>query len=126
MAKAMHIVPNSTTSKNLRKCKNYRTLSLICHSSNIILKIILNRLTSQTEELLSEEQVGFRKGRRFTEHIFNCGNLIEKHLDSQKDLYHNFIDFKKAFERVWHDVLWSSRNKYSIDSNITLMIKSLY
>ena len=80
---------------NLRKCENYRTLSLICHSSKILLRIILNRLTSQAEEVLSEEQAGFRKGRSTTEQIFNCRNLIEKHLESQKDLYHNFIDFKK-------------------------------
>ena len=80
---------------NLRKCENYRTLSLICHSSKILLRIILNRLTSQAEEILSEEKAGFRKGRSTTEQIFNYRNLIEKHLESQKDLYHNFIDFKK-------------------------------
>ena len=111
---------------NLRKCENYITLSLICHSSKILLRIILNRLTSQAEEVLSEEQSGFRKGRSTTEQIFNCRNLIEKHLESQKDLYHNFIDFKKAFDRVWHEGLWSTLNKYGIDYNITLMIKSLY
>ena len=86
----------------------------------------MNRLTSQAEEVLSEEQAGFGKGRSTTEQIFNCRNLIEKHLESQKDLYHNFIDFKKAFDRVWHERLWSTLNKYGIDSNITLMIKSLY
>ena len=90
------------------------------------MRIILNRITSQAEEVLSEEQAGFRKGRSTTEQIFNCRNLIEKHLESQKDLYHNFIDFKKAFDRVWHERLWSTLNKYGIDYNITLMIKSLY
>ena len=86
----------------------------------------MNRLISQAEEVLSEEQVGFRKGRSTTEQIFNCRNLIEKHLESQKDLYHNFIDFKNAFDSVWHEGLWSTLNKYGIDSNIALMIKSLY
>ena len=86
----------------------------------------MNRLTSQAEEVLSEEQAGFRKGRSTTDQIFNCRHLIEKHLESQNDLYNNFIDFKKAFNRVWHEGLWSTLNKYGIDSNITLMIKSLY
>ena len=96
MAKTMGRVPNSTNSKkgNLRKCiENYRTLSLICHSSKIILIIILNRLNSQAEEVLSEEQAGFRKGRSITEQIFICRNLIEKHLEIQKYLYHNSILF---------------------------------
>ena len=64
MAKAMDRVPNSTNSKkgNFRKCENYRTLILIYYSSKILLIIILNRLTSQAEEVFSEEQAGFRKG----------------------------------------------------------------
>ena len=117
----MDRVPNSTNSKkgNLRKCDNYRTLCLICYSSKIPLRIVLNRLSSQAEEVLSEEQAGFRKGRSTTGNISNCRNLIEKHLENQKDLYHNFIDFKKAFDRVWHEGLWSTPSKNGIDSNIT-------
>ena len=89
-------IPNRTNSKkgNLRKCENHRTLSLICHSSKILLRIILNRLTSKAEEVISEEQAGFRKGRSTTEQIFNYRNLIEKHLKSLKDINHNFIDYK--------------------------------
>ena len=52
---------------DLTKCSNYRTLSLICHSSNILLKIILKRVTPQVEQFISEEQAGFRKGRSTVE-----------------------------------------------------------
>ena len=37
--------------------------------------------------------------------IFNCRVMIAKHLEHQCTLYHNFIDFKKAFDRVCHDDL---------------------
>ena len=40
------------------------------------------------------------------EHIFNCRVIIAKHLEHQRNLYHNFIDFKKAFDIVCHDGLW--------------------
>ena len=36
-----------------------------------MLKVILNRLKPQTEEIVAEEQVEFRTGRRTTEQIFN-------------------------------------------------------
>ena len=111
---------------NLRKCENYRTLSLISHSRKMLLRIILNRLNPQVERILSDEQAGFRKGRSTVEQIFNCRILMERHIESQKDLYHNFIDFKKAYDRIWHDRLWSSLQKYDISSNIISMIKSLY
>ena len=36
------------------------------------------------------------------EQIFNLRIFCEKYLQHQQDLYHVFIDFKKAFDRVWH------------------------
>ena len=70
-----------------------------------MLKIILNRLKPQAETIIAEEQAGFRAGRSTTEQIFNLRILCEKPLQHQQDLYHVFIDFKKAFDRVWHAAL---------------------
>ena len=90
---------------NLQLCQNYRTISLISHSSKVMLKVILNRLKPQAEEIIAEEQTGFRAGRSTTEQIFNLRILCEKYLQHQQNLYHVFIDFKKAFDRVWHAAL---------------------
>ena len=84
---------------NLKQCTNYRTISLISHPSKIMLRIILNRLRRRSEEVLSEEQAGFRAKRSTVEQVFNSRILIEKCLQHQRDLCHNFIDFKKAFDR---------------------------
>ena len=45
---------------NLQLCQNYRTISLISHPNKVLLKIILNRLQPQAEEITAEEQAGFR------------------------------------------------------------------
>ena len=76
-----------------------------------MLKIILNRLKPQAE-LIAEEQAGFRAGRSTTKQIFNLRILCEKYLQHQQDLYHVFIHFKKAFDRVWHAALWTTMKKY--------------
>ena len=83
---------------NLQQCQNYRTISLIGHPSKVMLKIIQNRLKPQAEKIIAEGQVGFRAGRSTTEQIFNLPILREKYLQHQQDLYHVFIDFKKAFD----------------------------
>ena len=94
---------------NLQQCKNYRTISLICHPSKVLLKVLLNRLKPQAESIISEEQAGFRSGCSTTEQIFNLRILCERYLQHQQDLYHVFTDFKKAFDRVWHKALiWST------------------
>ena len=112
---------------NLQMCQNYRTISLISHPSKVMLKILLNRLLPQAEEIIVEEQAGFRMGRSITEHFFlNLRVLMEKCQQHQQDLYHVFIDFKKAFDRVWHAALWTTMHKYNIGANLITIIKSLY
>ena len=76
-----------------------------------MLKIILNRLKPQAKKIIAEEQTGFRTGRSTTEQIFNLRILCEKYLQHQQDLYQVFIDFKKAFNRVWHADLWATFKK---------------
>ena len=51
-----------TKKGNLQLCPKYRTISLISHSSKVMLKVILNRLKSQAEEIIAEEQAGCRAG----------------------------------------------------------------
>ena len=43
---------------NLQLCQNYRTISLISHSSKVMLKVILNRLKPQAEEIIAENRLG--------------------------------------------------------------------
>ena len=45
----------------------HRTINLISHPSNIVFRVILNRLKAKAEELLAEEQACFRPGRSTVE-----------------------------------------------------------
>ena len=128
MANPTDPVPVITLPKkgNLQQCQNYRTISLIRHPSKVMPKIILNRLKLQAEKITSEEQASFRAGRSTTEQIFNLRILCEKYLQHQQDLYHVFIDFKKALDRVWHAALWATMKKYNISTNLIQVIKNLY
>ena len=81
---------------NLQLCQNYRTISLISHSSKVMLKVILKRLKLQAEEIIAEEQAGLRAERSTAEQILKLRILCEKYLQHQQNLYHVFIDFKKS------------------------------
>ena len=108
---------------NLRCCKTYRIISLISHPSKIMLRITFNRLKSKAEELLSEEQAGFRPKRSTTEQIFIIRLLIEKHVDHHQDQYHYFIDFKKAFDHLWHKGCWQVMRRYNIDEGLMILLE---
>ena len=96
-------------------------ISFISHPSKVMLKIILNRLKPQAEKI-----TGVRAERSITEQILNLRILCEKYVQHQQDLYHVFIDFKKAFDRVWHAALWATSKKYNISTNLFQVIKNLY
>ena len=88
-----------------------------------MLRILLNRLKPQAEEIIKEEQAGFRAGRSTTEKIFNLRILCEEYLQHQQSLYHVLVDIKKAFDRVWHAALWATMRLYD---NLIRTIGCLY
>ena len=47
-------------------------------------------------------------------------------IQHQQDLYHVFIDFKKAFYGVWRAALWATMKKYNISTNFIRVIKNLF
>ena len=54
------------------------------------------------ESILAEEQAGFRIKRSTTEQILNYRIMAGKYIEHGKKHCNNFIDFKKAFDCVWH------------------------
>ena len=111
---------------NLQLRQNYRTISIIRTLSKVMLKITLSKLHAQAEEIIAEEQSGFRAGRNTTEQIFNLRTLCEKYLQHQQNLYHVFTDFMKAFDKVWHEALWATMRKCNINASIIRAIENLY
>ena len=81
----------------------------------------MNRLKPQAEKINAEKQAGFTAERSTPEQIFSLQIICEKHLQ-----HHIFIDFKKAFDRVWHAALWATMKKYNISANLIRVIKNLY
>ena len=109
-----------------QQCQIYRTISLISHPSEAMPQVILNRLKAKADELLAEEQLGFRPSQSTVDQIFNSRVIIEKHLQHQRDLFHNFIDFKKAFRRIWQAGPWQVRRSFNIDEDLVQAIQAVY
>ena len=75
---------------------------------------------------MAEEQAGFRPGHSTTVQIFNLRILCERYLQHQQDLYHVFIYFNKAFNRMWHAALWPTMRLYNINTHLINAIQNLY
>ena len=83
-------------------------------------------MKSTAKELINEAQVRFTESCGTVEQISSIRLIKQKYIEHQKYVYHNFIDFKKAFDRVWHEALWKTTLKQNIRPGMVSVIKSLY
>ena len=84
---------------NAKECSNYHTITLISHTSKVMLKILQTRLQQYMNCKLPDVQAGYRKGSGTRDQIANICWIIEKAREFQKNIYFCFIDYAKAF--VW-------------------------
>ena len=69
---------------NAKECSNYCTITLISHTSKVILKILQARLQQYMKRELPDVQAGFRKGRGTRDQIANIRWIMEKAREFQK------------------------------------------
>ena len=63
--------------KDFATPKNYRPISLLCHTYKLYKRLILNRIAPTIEEHLIKEQAGFRHGKSCTSQLLNLTQHIE-------------------------------------------------
>ena len=97
---------NISFHSNAKNCSNYRTIALISHTSQVMLKILQARFQQYVNFELPDVQAGFRKGRETRDQIANIRWIIEKAREFQKNISFCFIDYAKAFDCVDHNKLW--------------------
>ena len=71
---------------NAKECANYRTIALISHASQVVLKILQARLQQYMNLELPDFQTGFRKGRGTRNQIASICWIIEKAREFQKNI----------------------------------------
>ena len=108
---------------------NYRGITILSCLGKLLTATLKNRLYEylSEENLLNKWQAGFRPGYRTSDHSFVLKTLVNKylHLHKQK-LYVCFVDFRKAFDLVWHEGLFLKLLELGIGGNMYKLIKDMY
>ena len=107
---------------------NYRGISLASSVYKLYCSVINDRLTAWAEnnELLCDEQNGFRKGRGCVDHLASLNSLISTRKQQRKSTFACFVDFSKAYDRIDRRLLWTKLETLGLHGNILRTLKQLY
>lgn len=88
-------------------CDNYRPISLLSAISKILEKFVAGQLVHHLDfnKLLYEHQYGFQSNKSTLHSLAHLTNFVSKELNDRKYVVGVFLDLKKAFDVVSHDIL---------------------
>jgi exonuclease III len=105
---------------------NYRGISLISCLGKLFLSIWAERITNHMENKLSDEQGGFRPHRSTIDQAFTLHEVLLRRRLEGKATFMYFVDFKKAFDTVWHHGLWKRLLDEGVNGRALQILQSLY
>ncbi len=105
--------------------KNYRPISLLCHTYKLFERLLLNRLNSFTDEVLIKEQAGFRSGKSCTSQLLNLTQHIEDGYEKNVITGTVFVDLSAAYDTVNHKLLLNKLFQLTQDAKLTNLIGNM-
>ena len=108
--------------------KNYRGISLTSCLGKFFNNLVLMRLSKCFEDLrlFQDHMMGFRPNMRTSNNLFVLKTLIDKQLQKNEKLYCCFVDFSKAFDKVWGKGLVEKLKAFGICGKMFDIIENLY
>ena len=106
--------------------ESYRPISLTSIICKILESIICEKITDFVEEnkLITKNQHGFRRNRSCSTNLLEFYGNVYGEFDEGKAIDIIYLDFKKAFDRVNHDLLITKIRKIGITGKINQWIEN--
>jgi len=102
-------------------CSNYRGI-FANHLQNFIQHPAL-KVNSICEGNYGGYQCGIRRNRSTIDHIFCIRQILGKKWEYNEEVHQLFIDFKKAYDSVWREVLYKILIEFGIPRKRVRLIK---
>ena len=106
---------------------NYRGICMMNSLLKHLCTMMNNRLDEYTEQtnLINHGQIGFKRHSRTSDHVLTLKGLINKY-DKKNKLYTCFVDFKKAFDSIWHKAMFHKLKRNKINGNFLDLLRDIY
>ena len=122
------IVPLYKNKGDSHDPNNYRGITLLSCTGKLFTSVLNDRLThySDSINIISETQAGFRQDYSTLDHIFLLKCIIDIFKWKKKKLFCLFVDYTKAFDLVWREGLWLKLVKENVNGKMFNIIRNMY
>ena len=108
--------------------KNFRPITLVSCLGKLFTAILSERLSKYSDDffVMHENKCGFRQGYCTVDNLFTLHSFFELLKRKKKKLYCAFIDFEKAFDKIWREGLWYKLLINNINGKMLNVIQNIY
>ena len=111
--------------ENRALIEQYRPISLLCSVSKVLEKLIFDELYEIVKTKLEESQHGFRMHRSVVTQMLLFLDLLYNEFDEKdNEIFVLYLDFKKAFDTVPHDLLINKVENLGVGGNFLKIVAS--
>jgi hypothetical protein len=103
---------------------NYRPVTILPHISKVFESIIYSYIYTNVQNVISEHQHGFFRGRSTSTNLSCISHFISAALDKNTQVDVIYTDFSKAFDRIDHNILLNKLRHFGFSDSLLNLFES--
>jgi exonuclease III len=112
--------------KDPTEISNYRPITLLDTDYKLLTKALALQLMIDLETLIHPDQAGFIPNRSIFNQIRLARTIIDYADITNEDGAIVSLDQEKAYDKIKHDYLWATLNKFNLPQTFIRTVKALY
>ncbi|CAF2132659.1 unnamed protein product [Rotaria magnacalcarata] len=124
--KIAKIITLNKLKSGIPKCEQTRPISLLATHSKLFEKVLLLRIRqwAETNRLVPPEQSGFRPKCLLPTRVLSIYQEVKSNMAANIPTLALYVDYQKAYDRVWHAALLCKLEKMGMPFNLLKMTNS--